>query len=149
MHDTDALPRSESPAMSAQTEELAGRRFIGPFSVDEERGTLVLAGQGSGFALFFSGVADNVLPARLGSVRVRAAPVAGADGRTQFEVMSDSGNWTVAARSLQVHERAQLYGKVIRLPRFELRRRLLWQLLLRVARYRFGQALIRRVTGRN
>jgi len=150
MHDIHASRRSESLAMAAQTDELAERRFTGPFMVDEQRGMLVLAARESGFALIFSGVADNGLPARLeSSIRVRAVPTADTDGRTHFEVTSDSGSWTIAARGLQVHERSQLYGKAIRLPRFELRRRLLWQLLLRIARYRFGQALIRRVTGRN
>lgn len=45
------------------------------------------------------------------------------------------------------HEPLDIYGKAIALPKFGWKKRALWWVLLTVARYDWGQALIRRVRG--
>jgi hypothetical protein len=127
--------------------EPAPRRFAGPFSVSRDRGTLIVA-SADGHGLFFNQAAGADPPAAGADLTVRELGPA-APGSRRFELSTAGWSETLVARSLQIHERADLYGKVIALPRFELRRRLLWSILLRLARYRTGQALIRRVTGRS
>ena len=51
----------------------------------------------------------------------------------------------VAARSLQVHETARIYGRGVQLARFPFAQRILWTLLLWSARFAWGQGLIRRL----
>lgn len=45
------------------------------------------------------------------------------------------------------HEPVRIYGTAVSLPAFTLRRRMLWWLLLTVARFDWGQKLIRRARG--
>ncbi len=48
---------------------------------------------------------------------------------------------------MHTHEPVQIYGTAVKLPRFTLRRRILWWVLLTIARFDWGQALIRRIRG--
>ena len=75
-------------------------------------------------------------------------PKLGSDRSRRFEFSERGRHWEVQARSLQVHETVDLYGRAIALPRYALRQRLLWSLLLGLARFNWGQALIRRLTSR-
>lgn len=122
--------------------------FTGRFTVHASETSLVLAG--SGLRLLFNAVERHDLPAALDGVRVGRSANAGDDTLPagEFQVMSGGREFRVRARSLQIHERAALYGSVIALPKFALRQRLLWTALLTVARFQWGQALIRRLTGR-
>lgn len=117
--------------------------FTGRFTVRTGDTSLVL--EGSHLRLLFNAVARHDLPASLDGVRV-----ARSDEPTdaEFQITSGGREFSIRARSLQIHERATLYGTVIRLPVFALRQKLLWTLLLTVARFAWGQALIRRLTGR-
>lgn len=122
--------------------------FTGRFTVHAGETSLVLAG--SGMRLLFNAVERHDLPAALEGVRVARAAGASADALPagEFQVQSGGRKFLVRARSLQIHERAALYGSVIALPTFPLRQRFLWTVLLTVARFQWGQALIRRLTGR-
>jgi len=151
---SESRPEVQQPSswdrMPAQPDDAANRSFAGRFSVTEERGVLVLARSRENLQLIFSQVASHDLPARLDGVCLATVrPMPGDASRSCFELRSGASSCTVAARSLQIHEQAALYGNVIPLPRFGVRQRLLWSLLLRAARFRCGQALIRRVTGRD
>lgn len=121
--------------------------FTGRFNVHSRHTSLVL--ECNGLRLLFSAVERHDLPGSLEGVRVDREPHAPDDRRLpRYEVTSGERQFTVVARSVQIHERAALYGNVISLPRFRLRQRLVWALLLFAARFEWGQALIRRVTGR-
>lgn len=127
---------------------LQRRSFPGPFQPKRESGALRVVSMDGSRELLFIRPENQELPEQLQGVGVRELSQAAPGGQRRFELESGGRIWTLVARSLQIHERAQLYGNVIALPRFDLRKRILWSLLLRAARYRFGQALIRRVTGR-
>ena len=45
------------------------------------------------------------------------------------------------------HEAVRIYGDAIPLPKFTWRQRMLWWVLLTVARFDWGQRLIRRLRG--
>jgi hypothetical protein len=89
----------------------------------------------------FGRVTQHDLPATL----VIRAPAA--HERTPFVVSSAGRDYGVHAQSLRIHSGAALYGPVLRLARYPLRKRLLWNVLLWCARFAWGQALIRRVRG--
>ncbi|HZF26118.1 MAG TPA: hypothetical protein VEZ88_07635 [Steroidobacteraceae bacterium] len=97
----------------------------------------------SGIALLFADVASHDLPRQLDGVAVDAA--ASASG--SFSVRSGVANYHVAARSLQIHESAQIYAHALPLARFPFSQRVLWTLLLWSARFSWGQSLIRRLRG--
>ncbi len=118
--------------------------FAGPFEVSESGSAVVLTRAGGGLRLIFNGVDRHDLPARLDSVTLpRPAASSGA-----FRLSTVRSQHTLIARSVQVHERAALYGPVIALPRFPVSGRLKWTVLLWVARFEWGQALISRLTQR-
>lgn len=121
--------------------------FTGRFTVHGSNAALVLAG--SDLRLLFNAVERHDLPASLDGVRVERAAHAGDESASpgEFQLASGGREFRVRARSVQIHEPAALYGSVIALPKFALRQRLLWTMLLTVARFEWGQALIRRMTG--
>ena len=88
----------------------------------------------------FGRVTQHELPALLDGIVIRAG--------APFVVSSAGRDFRVHAQSLRIHEGAALYGRVLPQARFPLRKRLLWTALLWSARFRWGQALIRRARGR-
>lgn len=91
--------------------------------------------------VLFARVTRHDLPERLDNVVVDTEA-----SESGFRLGSGAANYHVAARSVQVHEGAHIYGR-LPLGRFALSQRLLWSLLLWSARYPWGQALIRRLRG--
>lgn len=92
----------------------------------------------------FGRVRQHELPAALEDIAIReqAAPA-----EKLFVVSSGGRDYRVRAQSLRIHAGAALYGTVLPLARYPLRKRMLWTLLLWCARFDWGQALIRRVRG--
>lgn len=99
----------------------------------------------------FSGVASHDIPRvpelLLDGLELAAEsdsrPLEGSMIRS-FRVESHGRCYRIEARSVQVHEHPRLYGTALRLPRFGLRRRALWTVLLWIAGFDWGQRLIRR-----
>jgi hypothetical protein len=134
------------PARQADKSAIGG--FTDRFTVHATDAALVLAGLR--MRLLFNAVEAHDLPSSLDGVRVeRVNSSAGSAAIASYRLESAGRTFSVRARSLQVHERAVLYGNVITLPKFPLSQRALWAALLTVARFNWGQSLIRRLTGRN
>ncbi len=93
----------------------------------------------SGLELHFAAASSHDLPWTLDGIVVEE------NGPGLFAIRSARANYRVAARSLQVHETARIYGAAVQLARFAPSQRILWMLLLRVARFNWGQDLIRRL----
>lgn len=98
----------------------------------------------------FSGVSSHDLPCGLELVFDDLELAADGARRSQqgsttrsFRIESRGRCYRIEARSVQVHEHPRLYGTALRLPRFGMRRRALWTLLLWIAGYEWGQRLIR------
>lgn len=87
----------------------------------------------------FAHVTRHDLPSSLNGISVREF------GFTDREwlVSSAGRDYHVQARSLQIHERAAIYGRVLPLAHYSSTRRVLWTVLLWVARFGWGSALIR------
>jgi len=98
-------------------------------------------GTGSRVEILFACVTTHDLPASLDGVAVASA-ASGAG----FRVRSGAANHHVAARSVQIHEGASIYDR-LPLGRFSFAQRLLWSVLLWIARFSWGQALIGRLRG--
>ena len=118
--------------------------FAGPFEVSESGSAVVLTRAGGDLKLVCNVAGAHDLPARLDGLTLQRAI---APDRA-FRLSTSQGQHVLNALSVQVHERVSLYGTVIALPRFALGERLKWSLLLWVARFHWGQALIRRLTQR-
>lgn len=93
--------------------------------------------------IVFARVTHHDLPAVLDGLAVRETR----RGDQEYLVSSAGRDYRVHARSLSIHESATIYGRVLPLARFALKRRLLWMFLLWSARFAWGQALIRRIRG--
>lgn len=93
----------------------------------------------SGLELHFAAVSSHDLPWTLDGIVVEES------GPGLFAIRSARTNYRVAARALQVHESARIYGAAVQLARFPLWQRILWMALLWVARFSWGQNLIRRL----
>jgi hypothetical protein len=89
--------------------------------------------------LHFAAVSSHDLPWSLDGIVVEQK------GPGLVGVRSAGNNYRVAARSLQVHETARIYGRGVQLARFPFAQRILWTLLLWSARFAWGQGLIRRL----
>jgi hypothetical protein len=87
----------------------------------------------------FAHVTQHDLPQSLNGISVREF------GFTDREWLVSSGgrDYRVGACSLQIHEGAAIYGRVLPLARYSSIRRALWTVLLWMARFGWGQALIR------
>jgi hypothetical protein len=114
--------------------------------------TLRAAAREPALEVLLSGVTLREVPATLHGLHIEELngvppdpgqrPVA-----ARFRVRSADGGQSFAAASVQIHEHPALYGRSIALPRFRLRQRLLWTILLWLARFDWGRALIRRARG--
>jgi hypothetical protein len=93
----------------------------------------------SGLELNFAAVSSHDLPWSLEGVAVEEK------GPGLFGIRSAGNNFRVAARSLQIHESARIYGRAVQLARFSVSQRILWMLLLWSARFAWGQSLIRQL----
>jgi hypothetical protein len=133
------MPTTPASAQSA-------RSFTGRFRARPERTALLLERTGGDLQLIFSAVERHNVPAFVENIVIDGGTRQGGSAKAQFDVLSAGKRYSVIARSLQTHEHVALYGKVISLPRFGLRQRLVWTLLLGLARFEWGQALIRRLT---
>ncbi|HSD75713.1 MAG TPA: hypothetical protein VLB75_13165 [Steroidobacteraceae bacterium] len=91
----------------------------------------------------FGRVAQHDLPAVLDGVVIRTQAARG----MPFVVRSAGRDFSVHAQSLRIHAGVALYGGVLPQARFPFTQRVLWALLLWSARFRWGQALIRRMRG--
>jgi hypothetical protein len=92
-----------------------------------------------GLELHFAAVSTHDLPWTLDGIVVEES------GPGLFAIRSAGTNYRVTARSLQVHETARIYGGAVQLARFPVSQRILWMLLLWIARFSWGQSLIRRL----
>lgn len=111
--------------------------------------TLVADSGDSRMEVRFQGVMQHALPERIRDPGVvNVSSTTGPRSRRLFEIRSLAGSWRIEADSVQVHEYPALFGRVVVLPRFPLRQRVLWGLLLWVARFQGGRALIGRLTSR-
>ena len=110
---------------------------------------LVAEGPGGRTEAHFHGARPHALPASIENPRIVEIPATGASRTPRlFEVHSEQGSWRLQADSVQVHEHPALFGRVVPLPGFRLRRRIPWTLLLWVARFHWGRRLIGRLTSR-
>jgi hypothetical protein len=125
----------------------APESFTGRFTVQSSDHSLVLAG--NDVRLQFNAVELHNLPSSLDGVNVARANGSGGETQSAFQLTSSGRTFQVKARSLQIHERAVLYGNVITLPKFRFTQRALWTLLLTMARFEWGRSVIRRLTQRN
>lgn len=92
----------------------------------------------------FGRVMQHELPAVLDGIAIHTDVP-----RERGFVLSSAGrDYRVHAQSLRIHTGVALYGGVLPRVRFPLQQRLLWTVLLWSARFRWGQALIRRARGR-
>jgi hypothetical protein len=91
----------------------------------------------------FGRVTQHELPDALDGIVIRVHNATG----MPFVVSSAGRDFSVQAQSLRIHEGVALYGGVLPQARFPFGQRMLWTLLLWSARFRWGQALIRRVRG--
>lgn len=94
--------------------------------------------------ILFAAVTDHELPPTLDGINVRTD----SSRLNQFVITSGTSSYRVHARSMQVHEAAQIYGRALPLARFAFGARMLWMLLLWSARFSWGQSLIRRLRAR-
>jgi hypothetical protein len=92
-----------------------------------------------GLELHFAAVSSHDLPWTLDGIIVEE------NGPGLFGIRSARANYRVAARSLQVHEGARIYGRAVQLAHFPFSQRILWTLLLWSARFNWGQNLLRRL----
>jgi len=93
------------------------------------------------------GVLQHALPERIENPRiVQLSVTSEARARRLYEIQSPGGSWRIEADSLQVHEHPALFGRAVALPRFRFSQRILWGLLLWMARFQRGRALIERLT---
>src|SRR5262245_19471022 len=115
------------------------------------RMTLRAAAREPVLEVLLSGVTLRDAPATLHGLHIEEETVQPDRGRgsvpARFQVRSADGGQSFATASVQIHEHPVLYGRAIALPRFGLLRRLLWTVLLWLARFDWGQALIRRARG--
>lgn len=89
-----------------------------------------------GLELHFAAVSSHDLPWTLDGIIVEET------GPGLFGIRSARATYRVAARSLQVHETARIYGRALQLVRFPFSQRILWMLLLWSARFTWGQNLL-------
>src|SRR5262245_5386702 len=99
------------------------------------RVTLRAAAREPALDVLLSGVSARDAPAMFDGLQIEelsGARPATAHGSVaaRFRVRSGDGSRSFGAASVQIHEHPVLYGRSIVLPRFGLRRRLLWTVLL-------------------
>jgi len=125
----------------------AFRSYAGRFKVTRQNTSVVLSRDQGALVLLFTDAIGGDLPAAVEHPKITELAARTDPERVTFEIRSSANRWLLEARSLQVHERVELYGTAISLPRFALRERILWTLLLWAARFEWGQALIGKLTG--
>jgi hypothetical protein len=96
-----------------------------------------------GVEVVFGRVTQHDLPGLLDRIVMRTPAASG----MPFVVSSAGYDFAVHAQSVRIHTGVSLYGSVLPQARFPLGQRVLWMLLLWSARFRWGQALIRRLRG--
>lgn len=98
--------------------------------------------------VLFHGVTAHDLPEQLLDPAVETTPTATGGAQQVFAVRSGERAWHVKAKGVQVHEHPAIFGREVHLPRFALRKRIAWTLLLWLARFGWGRAAIERLAAR-
>jgi hypothetical protein len=123
-----------------------GSSLAGRYRVRADSQSLQLRRDSPPLEMNFSGVRSHDLPA--GMRQLRLAEMTVDAGGESFRLHTDRQTYRVVARGVQVHERMALSAIAPALPRYRWQRRLLWTVLLAIARFDWGQRLIRRVRRR-